>query len=85
MKESAARIEKIISTMVLHKYVDGGDSIFATISGPLTNNLLGKWLGLIRRGTYQAASEDSWWAYESVSDLWLDIDPDSDSNDDWVK
>ena len=63
--------------MVLHKYVYGADTIF--FSGPLVNNLLGKWPGVIRRGTYQAASEDSRWEYEPVSDLWTDIEPDSDS------
>ena len=33
---------------------------------------------MIKRETYQTASEYSRWAYESVSDLWLDIDPASD-------
>ena len=37
---------------------------------------------MIRKGTYQAASEDSRWEYEPVSDLWPDIEPDSDSSDD---
>ena len=37
---------------------------------------------MIRRGTYQAASEDSRRAYEPLSDLWQDVDPDSDSSDD---
>ena len=55
MKESAASMEKIPSTIVLYKYVDVADTIFATISGPLANNPLGKWLVVIRRGTYQAA------------------------------
>ena len=39
---------------------------------------LEKRLGDIRRGAYQAAYEDSRWAYEPVSDLWLDIEPDID-------
>ena len=33
---------------------------------------------MTRRGSYQAAAEDNRWAYEPVSDLWTDIDPDSD-------
>ena len=57
-------------------------SRFYTMSGPLANNHLEKWLGVIRRGTYQAASEDRRWAYEPVSALWPDIDPDSDSSND---
>ena len=45
------------------------------------DNPLGKWRELIRRGTYQAVSEDSRWAYELVYDLWSDIEPDTDSRD----
>ena len=70
MKESLARIEKIPSAMVIHKHVDGAGTILFTMEGPLTNNPLGKWIGLIRRGTYQAAPEDIRWAYEPLSDLW---------------
>ena len=59
VKESSARMEKIPSTMVLHKHVDGADIRVFTIAGPLAKNPLEKWLGVIRRGNYQAASEDS--------------------------
>ena len=48
----------------------------------LAKNPLGKWLGVIRRGAYQAESEDNRWAYEPVSDLWPDIESDSYSRDD---
>ena len=68
MKESAARMEKIPSTIVLHKHVDGGGTRFTTIVGPLAENLLEKLLGVIIRGTYQAAYEDSRWEYEPVYD-----------------
>ena len=80
MKESADRMENIPSTMVLHKHVDGADTIFATVEGPLTKNHLEKWLGAIRIGTYQAAAEESRWAYESVYNLWTDIETDGDSS-----
>ena len=82
MKESAARMEKISYTMVLHKNVDGAENIFYTMEGILVDNPLVKWIGVIRRGTYQSASEDSRWAYEPVSDLWSNIEPASDSSDD---
>ena len=39
---------------------------------------LEKWIGVIRRGTYQAASDNSRWKYEPLFDLWKYIDPDSD-------
>ena len=57
VKESAASMEKIPSTMVIHKHVDGSDTIFFTMAGPLAKNPLEKWPGVIRRGTYQAASK----------------------------
>ena len=52
------------------------------MAGPLAKNTLEKWLGFIRIGTYQAASEDSRWAYEPVSYLWPDIYPDNYSSED---
>ena len=82
VKKSAAKMENIPSTMVLHKHVDVADTIFATMLGPLVNNPLGKWLGVIRRGTYQEVSEDSRWEYEPASDLWPDIEPDIESSND---
>ena len=39
-------------------------------------------MGVIRRGAYQAASEDIRWAYELVSDMWKDIEPDIKYSDD---
>ena len=59
VKESISRMDKIPSTMVLHKYVDGEDSIFAIMSGQLVNNSLGRFIGLIIRCAYQASTRDS--------------------------
>ena len=63
MKESDARMEKIRYTMVLHQHVDWLDTKFYTMSGPLVNNHLGKYLGLIGRYSYQTAAEDIRLAY----------------------
>ena len=73
-------MDNIPSTMVVHKHLDGVDTIFAAMAGLLAKKYLEKWTGVVRRGTYQESSEDSRWAYEPVSDLWPDIDPDSDFN-----
>ena len=81
MKESSARMEKIPSSMMPHKHVDGADTRFSTMTGILTKTYLGGWLGLIIIGTYQAASEDSRWEYEPVSCLWPYIEPDIESCD----
>ena len=82
MKESAARMENIPSTMVLHKHVYGEDTRFSTIEEPLVDNPLEKCLGVIRRGTYQELNEDNRWEYKPVSDLWIYVEPGSDSSDD---
>ena len=74
-------MEKIPYTMVLHTHIDGTDTIFATMSGSLVNNPMEKWIGVIKRGTYQASSEDRRWAYEPVKDLWPNVEPGSDSSD----
>ena len=37
---------------------------------------------MIRRGTYQAESEDNRWAHELVYDLWTAIEPDSEISND---
>ena len=49
--ESADRMENIPFTMVIHKHVYGADTIFSTMVGPLENNPLDKWIGVIRRGS----------------------------------
>ena len=75
-------MENIPSTLVLHKHLYGADTRFSTMAGLLKNNTLEKWIGVIKRGTYQAASEYSRWEYEPVYDLWPYIDPASDFSDD---
>ena len=40
MKESAPRMEKIPSAMVLRKHVDGADTRLSTMEGPLVKILL---------------------------------------------
>ena len=81
VKEFSARMGKMPSTMVLHKYVYGADTIFSTMVVTLENNPMAEWLGVIRRGAHQAASEYIRWAYGTVSDFWIDIEPGSDSSD----
>ena len=52
---------------------------FSTMEGPFVNNPLEKWIGFIRKETYEAASENIRWAYELVSDFGTYLNPDSDS------
>ena len=75
-------MEKIPSTMVLHKNIDKADNRFATMTGLLANHPLEEWLGVIRRVTYQAGYKDSRWEYELVYDLLPGIEHTSVSSDD---
>ena len=81
MKETAASMEKITYTMVIHKHLYGEETIFSTMYGKLVINPLGKWLVLIRRGNYKSAAGYSRWSYEPVSYLWPDADHGSDYSD----
>ena len=69
--------------MVLHKHVYGKDTKFTTMSVPLEKKYLEKWLGVTRRGSYQAAAKESRWACEPASDFWRDIEPVKDSSVNW--
>ena len=46
-------MEKMTSTVVIHKHVDGADTLFYTMPLSLVNNPLGKWLGVIRMVTFR--------------------------------
>ena len=80
MNKSAARMENIPSTMVLHKNVDGAETIFSIMAGPLVNNNLDKCLRVIRIGKCLSSAEDIRWVYKPVSDLWTEKEPDNDSS-----
>ena len=58
VKENAARMEKLPSTLVLHKRTDGADSRFAAMHRGLSRNPLSKWLGIPRYGAFQPANEE---------------------------
>ena len=72
-------MEKISSTMVIHKNVYGVDAIFSILSVPLVSNTAQTFPRLIRIGAYQAYAGDSRSAYEPVSYLWPNVETDSDS------
>ena len=82
MKKLAARMDNIRSTIIIHKHLDGADTIFDTTEGTFVDNPLGKIIGVVRRGAYKAVSKDIRWEYEPVSDFWPAIEPDSDCSAD---
>ena len=84
IKENAARMEKLPSTLVLHKRADGADSRFAAMHRDLAQAPLTKWLGVPRYGSYQQADDEEPWAFEPLASMWSDevVDDDSDDDDD---
>ena len=82
IKENAAHIEKLPSTLVLHKHTDGADSRFAAMHRDLSNASLQKWLGIPRYGGFQLAAVDPSWAFVPLTSMWGYHTVNDDSNDD---
>ena len=84
VKESAARLTRLPSTLIFHKQADGADTRFSLMGGDIAENALEKWLGVIHRGAYVKAQGDPAWAFEPLASMWSDDLPDDndDDNDD---
>jgi len=82
VKENAARMEKLPSTLILHKRADGAVSRFAAMHRDLTKAPLSKWLGVPRYGSYQKADAEDPWAFEPLASMWTDEVVEADSSDD---
>ncbi len=78
-KENVARMEKIPSTLILHRKADGADTRFSLLHGELAGTPLQKYLGVLKAGSYQQALPDKSWAYETLQSMWTeDVDEDDD-------
>ena len=74
-KESAARLTRIPSTLVLHKPAEGIDTRLATYRHAMIDNPLENILGLHEPGRHRQAAENRPLAYDKIEDLWHeDID-----------
>ena len=81
VKESAARMERIPSTLVIHKRLDGADTRMASMRHPLVNNPVQKWLGAINSGAYKPAAITEAHAFVKVEDMWSDPIDESDEEE----
>ena len=81
VKESAARMERIPSTLVIHKRPDGADTRLASMRHPLVNNPVQKWLGAIDSGAYQQAAPTEDHAFVKIEDMWSDPMDESEDED----
>jgi hypothetical protein len=81
-KENGARMEKLPSTLILHRKVDGADTRFSQLHGEFADTPLYKWLGVLRHGAYQQAPADSTWAFESLASMWTEAEALDESDND---
>jgi hypothetical protein len=83
IKESAFRMHKIPSTIVIHKRVDTSDTRLAGTRQILSHSPLEQQLGLVDFGRYATTASDTENAFERIRDMWEDEDePEVDSSDD---
>ncbi|CAJ1964161.1 unnamed protein product [Cylindrotheca closterium] len=82
IKESAFRMHKIPSTIILHKRVDTPDTRLANMRSPLAHSPLEMNLGLVDFGKYATTPTDTENAFEPIKDLWdEEVEPTEDSSD----
>jgi hypothetical protein len=79
-KENVARMEKLPSSLILHRKADGADNRFSQLHGEFAETPLYKWLGVLRHGAYQQAPIDSTWAFEPLANMWSDAIDDEDND-----
>jgi hypothetical protein len=80
-KESAARMTKLPSTLVIHKRANGADTRFSQMAGPFTQMPLQKWLNAMTDpGAYNKSTPEKAYAFEPINTLWSD--PIDDASDD---
>ncbi len=82
VKEKAARMERIPSVVVFPKLVDGADTRFASMNGPLVSNPLERWIRVTERGKYVKADQDENYAFEKVASIWDDEVEEPSSDED---
>mmetsp|Transcript_2602 Transcript_2602/g.3881 ORF Transcript_2602/g.3881 Transcript_2602/m.3881 type:complete len:702 (-) Transcript_2602:652-2757(-) len=73
-KELAARMERLPSTLVLHRTTEGLDTRYAQLNRPYIENPLENIFGIHRFGKYRQAEPNQPFAYERVEDMWNEDD-----------
>ena len=82
-------MEKILSTLILHKKADGADTRFAQSRTPMSEAPSETWLGVLACGAYKKAENDPAWAFVKLDDMRRnqevehDHDDSSDDSDDY--
>jgi hypothetical protein len=75
-------MERLPSTLCIHKKMDGTDTHFAAMECGQVIDPVQHWLGISRYGTYRAVNPDQPFTYECVADLWEEnIEDESDDSE----
>ena len=78
IKESAARMERIPSPLILHKPTNGIDTRLATYHHAMVDNALESTIGIFEHGEYRPAPANARFAFEKIEDLWQEELDESD-------
>lgn len=82
-KESAARMERIPSPLIIHKPNASIDTRLATYHHAMVDNPLEHTIGLFQHGRFRQANPDCPFAFEKIEDLWQEeIESDSSESSD---
>ena len=82
--EAAIRMERIPSTVVIHKRIDTMDTRMATMKEPLVHNPLEKNLGFFEFGKYAKANPQSEHAFEKIVTMWNEEVENSSSDEEEI-
>ena len=80
-KELAMRMERLPSSLVVHKRVNTLDTTLAEMGGDFVSNPLERNLGFYDFGRYTKAPDDADYAFEKLNDLWNEEIPNDDSDE----
>ena len=80
MKELAMRMERLPSSLVVHKRVTTLDTKLAEVGGDLVSNPMERKLGFYDFGRYTKAPDDAYYAFEKLNESW-DEETQSDKSD----
>jgi hypothetical protein len=82
LKYAASVMERIPSSVIIHKHLDTTDTRLSALDQPLVKNPLEQSLGFHQYGKYVKAPAGADFAFDKVEDLWsIDIDSEEEDED----
>ena len=82
IKENAAQMTRLPSTVILHRHPDRMDTQFGLLSGLHADHPLKKWLGAMAPGSYTQANPNKRFAFVPLNSMWSEQIANDDDDDD---